>query len=194
MERTPQFQARTQTEAAPDGLLHVGNQPTDNRLIHRRVDNSPRPPAITSHDPIITDHNKALDRSNHNRVAAQAATLIADSMSAGLSIGGLFGTSRAWNSPPVRQEPCAARQLCDLTHLTSRWRGLVCWLKTRSAPRRIGSPIAGRLSPDLRAGRCALAIDECSDDDDQRLTIRTSQRQGQRVAVFFLVRFQEVLP
>ena len=122
-----------------------------------------------------------------------AATLIADSMSAGLSMGGLFGTSRAWNSPPVRQEPCAARQLCDLGHLTDPGRELVRWLKTRSAPRRIGSPIAGRLSPDLRAGRCALAIDECSDDDDQRLTIRTSQRQGQRVAPFFHIRSKENL-
>ena len=49
------------------------------------------------------------------------------------------------------------------------------------------------IKPRSSRGRCALAIDECSDDDDQRLTIRTSQRQGQRVAVFFLVRFQEVL-
>ena len=41
----------------------------------------------------------------------------------------------------------------------------------------------GRLSSDFRARRRALAADECSDDDDLRLTIRTSQGRGQRVAV-----------
>jgi hypothetical protein len=94
----------------------------------------------------------------------------------------------------MRQEPRATQKLCDSPHLTNRREGQVRWVKTRSAPRRIGSPIARRLSPDLRTGRCALAIDECSDDDDLRLTIRTSQRQGQRANTFFRSRLQEDLP
>lgn len=58
-------------------------------------------------------------------------------------------------------------------------------LKTRSASRRMAHPIVQRLMPDFRAGRCALAIDEYSDDDVQRLTIRASQCQGQRVTFVF---------
>jgi hypothetical protein len=93
----------------------------------------------------------------------------------------------------MRQEPRTAQLFCSSGHLTDRGRALVRWLKTRSASRRMACPIGGRLSPDFRARRRALAIDECSDDDDQRLTIRTSQRQGQRVAPFFHIRSKENL-
>jgi hypothetical protein len=46
-------------------------------------------------------------------------------------------------------------------------------------------PDRQRLPGDFRARRRALAIDEYSDEGGQRLTIRTSQRQGQRVILFF---------
>ena len=46
-------------------------------------------------------------------------------------------------------------------------------------------PDRQRLPGDFRARRRALAIDECSDEDGQRLTIRISQCQGQRVPLFF---------
>ena len=93
----------------------------------------------------------------------------------------------------MRQEPRTAQLFCSSGHLTDRGRALVRWLKTRSASRRMACPIGGRLSPDFRARRRALAIDECSDDEDLRLTIRNSQCQGQCVAVFFPVRTQEHL-
>ena len=93
----------------------------------------------------------------------------------------------------MRQEPRASRQLDARSRLTGPGVARVDCSKTRGAPQRIGCPIARRLSPDFCAGRRALAIDECSDDDDQRLTIRTSQRQGQRVAPFFHIRSKENL-
>jgi len=93
----------------------------------------------------------------------------------------------------MRLEPRATRRLDFSGHLTNEWVSLVIWLKTRSAPRRMACPIAKRLSPDFRARRRALAIDECSDDDDQRLTIRNSRGQSQCVELVFVTRFQEDL-
>jgi hypothetical protein len=93
----------------------------------------------------------------------------------------------------MRQEPRAAQWFCSSGHLTNRGRALVRWLKTRSASRRMACPIGGRLSPDFRARRRALAIDECSDEDDQRLTIRNSRGQSQCVEMVFVTRFPEDL-
>jgi hypothetical protein len=65
---------------------------------------------------------------------------------------------------------------------------------TRNASRRIGNPIARRLSPDFRARRRALAADEYSDDDDLRLTIRSSQGRVQRVVVRSFLDSERSLP
>lgn len=91
----------------------------------------------------------------------------------------------------MRQESRAAQSFCSSGHLTDRGRALVRWLKTRSASRRMACPIGGRLSPDFRARRRALAIDECSDEDDQRLTIRNSRGQSQCVEMVFVTRLLE---
>lgn len=110
--------------------------------------------------------------------------LIAGSLTAGLSLECLRGDTQAKSWHSMREEPRAAKSLFPSDHLTCLRSASVGWRKTRSAPRRMRNPIGGRLSPDIRARRCALAINEYSDDDDQRLTIRASQRQGQRVGTF----------
>jgi hypothetical protein len=124
-----------------------------------------------------------VGRNMHQSVGANA--LIAGLWAAGLSTEGLLGDSLAISRACVRKEPCAAQKFFDRLPLFNPWRGMVKSFKTRSAPRRMACPIGGRLSPDFRARRRALAIDECSDEDDRRLTIRNSRGQSQCVSFSF---------
>jgi hypothetical protein len=112
------------------------------------------------------------------------AALIAGLCPAGLSMAGLLGSSKAMSSLAERQETCAARVSLIGVAVVNSSEGEER-KRTRNAPRRMARPIVRRLSPDFRARRCALAADECSDDDDLRLTIRISQGRGQRVNVCF---------